>query len=212
MLWHGVNNKNCSVKKKKYYKYHLLTKFNLTDFNLKLMLFKSWNIVCFNNFQINFYNIFLFSNLYFFNVAIYKNFTKIYFCKESNVLKILFKFNNNFFKIYWFWFYKVFYCFYLITFKKFKFKGKGYYIFKNKRNTITFKFGYSHRYYLYNYIIFIKVTSKTSLILFGINYKDVIDRSFNLYYTRTYNIFTGKGIRFNKQTIYKKLGKVSTYR
>lgn len=100
----------------------------------------------------------------------------------------------------------------MITFKKLKFRGKGYYIFKNRRNSITFKFGYSHRYYLYNYIVFVRIRSKTSLIFFGINYKDVINCSYQLYYTRTYNIFTGKGIRFNKQIIYKKLGKVSTYR
>ena len=38
-----------------------------------------------------------------------------------------------------------------IKFKKIKFEGKGYYLYKNFRNTIAPKFGFAHRLYNYNY-------------------------------------------------------------
>jgi len=99
-----------------------------------------------------------------------------------------------------------------IYFKKLKLKGKGYYIYKNFRNTIAPQFGYAHKRYIYSYLLFVKFLSKKSLILFGINKNDLLKISFELYYIRTYNIFTSKGIRFTKQIIYKKVGKISNYR
>lgn len=58
-------------------------------------------------------------------------------------------------------------------FTKIKFKGKGYYIYKNYRNTITPQFGYSHRLYLYSFYLNILFLSKSSLIIFGLNPKDI---------------------------------------
>ena len=40
-----------------------------------------------------------------------------------------------------------------IKFKKIKFEGKGYYLYKNFRNTLAPKFGFAHRLYNYNYNI-----------------------------------------------------------
>jgi ribosomal protein L6P/L9E len=99
-----------------------------------------------------------------------------------------------------------------LFFNKLKFKGKGYYIFKNLRNTIAPRFGYSHRLYIYSYYVSVKFLSKTCILLFGLNKKDILQVSFELYYTRTCNIFTNRGIRFAKQIIYKKAGKISSYR
>jgi hypothetical protein len=58
-------------------------------------------------------------------------------------------------------------------FNKLKFKGKGYYLYKNYRNTITPQFGYSHRLYLYSFFCKVKFLSKTSLICFGLSTKTV---------------------------------------
>jgi len=97
-------------------------------------------------------------------------------------------------------------------FTKIKFKGKGYYIYKNYRNTITPQFGYSHRMYLYAYFTQVKFLTKTSLIVFGVNKNDLSIATHKLFDWRPLNIFTGRGVRFAKQTIYKKAGKVSSYR
>jgi len=97
-------------------------------------------------------------------------------------------------------------------FTKLKFKGKGYYIFKNKRNTITFRFGYSHRVYLYAHLVLIKFLSKTAIFIFGLNKLDVLTTGHALINVRPFNIFTNKGVRFAKQIIYKKIGKVGSYR
>jgi ribosomal protein L6P/L9E len=97
-------------------------------------------------------------------------------------------------------------------FLKIKFKGKGYYIYKNKRNTITPQFNYAHRLYLYSYFISVKFLSKTSILLFGFLKSDIMGVAFNLKKMRSISIFTGRGVRFSRQIVYKKTGKVSSYR
>ena len=97
-------------------------------------------------------------------------------------------------------------------FNKLKFKGKGYYIYKNNRNTIALQFGYSHLLYLYSFFISIKFITKTTLLFFGVNYSQLLNISNNLYSIKKINIFTGKGIRFARQIIYRKTGKISSYR
>lgn len=97
-------------------------------------------------------------------------------------------------------------------FLKLKFKGKGYYIFKNSRNTVTPQFGFSHRIYIYAFSIIVKFLSKTKIFLFGLSKKDLFLQGHNIKNMRPINIFTGRGMRFSKQIIYKKVGKVSSYR
>ena len=98
------------------------------------------------------------------------------------------------------------------TFLKIKFKGKGYYLYKGKRNTITPQFGYSHRIYMYNYFNIVKFLTKTKILIFGFSKRDILRGSHDLKSKRPINIFTGRGVRFAKQIIYKKTGKVSMYR
>lgn len=97
-------------------------------------------------------------------------------------------------------------------FKKVKFRGKGYYIYKNSRNTITPQFGYAHRIYIYSYFNIVKFLSKVKVFIFGLLKSDVFLTSQILRSKRPINIFTGRGVRFARQVIYKKVGKVSSYR
>ena len=48
--------------------------------------------------------------------------------------------------------------------------------------------------------------------MFGINNNDLSFGSYALYNIKKINIFTGKGIRFARQIVYRKTGKVSSYR
>ena len=97
-------------------------------------------------------------------------------------------------------------------FIKIKFKGKGYYIYKNKRSTITPQFGFAHRHYIYAFYVAVKFRSKTSIMLYGLSPKDLTLVGLQIKSLRPINIFTGRGVRFNRQSIYKKTGKVSSYR
>ena len=99
-----------------------------------------------------------------------------------------------------------------LFFIKLKFKGKGYYLYKNIRNTITPQFGYAHRIYKYNYTTTVKFLSKTKVFFFGLSKLDLLKLTTSLVSVRPINIYTGRGIRFAKTCIYKKVGKVSTYR
>lgn len=121
-------------------------------------------------------------------------------------------YTNNFFRLYFTELNQVFASFHRPFFKKVKFRGKGYYIYKNKRNTITPQFGYSHRLYLYSYFSSVIFLSKTSVFVFGLVKADVITTCMGIKAMRPINIFTGRGVRFSRQIIYKKVGKVSSYR
>jgi ribosomal protein L6P/L9E len=74
------------------------------------------------------------------------------------------------------------------------------------------QFGYSHMFYLYSFFVTVKFITKTTILMFGINYNDILTKSYSLFNIKKINIFTGKGIRFSRQIIYRKTGKVSSYR
>jgi len=65
---------------------------------------------------------------------------------------------------------------------------------------------------MYSYFVSVKFLSKTSIFLFGFTTNDLLTAGYNIKKSKNINIFTGRGVRFSKQVIYKKTGKVSTYR
>lgn len=97
-------------------------------------------------------------------------------------------------------------------FLKIRFQGKGYYIYKNKRNTIAPQFGYAHRVYVYAQALSVMFLSKTKILLFGLSRSDILETSYRIKLVKPINIFTGRGVRFARQIIYRKTGKVSSYR
>lgn len=97
-------------------------------------------------------------------------------------------------------------------FLKLRFRGKGYYLYKNFRYVITPQFGYSHRRYFYAYLASVIFLTKTKIIVFGRSTLQVIQLSNALNTIRPINIFTGRGMRFARQVVYRKVGKISTYR
>jgi ribosomal protein L6P/L9E len=131
---------------------------------------------------------------------------------NASVLSFTTMYSTNFFRVYWSHLTKIFNSFNKPFFKKLRFKGKGYYIFKNIRQTITPQFGHSHRLYLYAYFASVIFLSKTHIFLFGFLKNDIVNLSYKIKEMRSINIFTGRGVRFSRQIIYKKTGKVSSYR
>ena len=132
--------------------------------------------------------------------------------KSSNTLKLESLLANNYYTTYLNLYASIISSFYKPMFKKLKFRGKGYYIYKNSRNTIAPQFGYSHRLYIYSYFNKVKFIGKTVVVLFGIVKQDITKAAVNLKSKRSINIFTGRGVRFSRQVVYKKQGKVSSYR
>lgn len=107
---------------------------------------------------------------------------------------------------------KLLYLFSHVQFVRMKFRGKGYYIYRTLRNTIAPNFGYAHRVYVYSYFVSLKFLRKTAIILFGLLKTDLFKAGDAFKRTRPINVFTGRGVRFNRQIIYRKKGKISTYR
>ena len=85
-------------------------------------------------------------------------------------------------------------------------------MYKNSRNTIAPQFGYAHRVYVYAQATSVRFLSKTKILLFGLSKTDIIDSGYKIKKVKSINIFTGRGIRFARQVVYKKTGKVSSYR
>jgi ribosomal protein L6P/L9E len=97
-------------------------------------------------------------------------------------------------------------------FTKIKFTGKGYRVFIGSRQTINFQFGYSHKNYQYLFNLSLKFKNKYFLTIFGINFFNFNKQIFFFKNIKPINIFTGRGIRFIQDSIYKKPGKISSYR
>lgn len=174
-----------------------------------------WNFIIINldkllkeNYLFYFYSL----SYYFYLPLHLKPLDKFFFDPQAKSLTVQKFFNNSFFNIYWAYFKIIFYSFSFFFFKKLKFKGKGYYAYKGKRNTVAMQFGYSHLVRIFAFKINLKFNTKTSIFMFGINKNDVLTAAYNFKNKRSNNIFTGKGIRFTRQITYRKAGKVSSYR
>ena len=220
MKWYGSNNFNNSVinnkkhylnKKTKTILFFINKKININTFKLQLYIPFNWNFILLKKNK-NLSNIYIYSTDYYYIIPINTCLLFFKFDKHINTIMFNFLFKNNFNPIFWNYCKTLFFSFSKIFFLKLKFKGKGYYIYKNIRNTIALQFGYSHLFYLYSFFITIKFLSKTTILLFGINKLDLIKNSKLLYHIKNINIFTSKGIRFSRQIIYKKTGKISSYR
>lgn len=172
-----------------------------------------WNFILIKFQKINNYNlIFFYSSFYYINFFYSNNYNVFFFNNKLKIFKINFFFNKNFYKIYWILFKNLIFSFNFFFFKKIRFRGKGYYIFKNFRNSLIFHFGFSHKLIQFLPSLFLKFLSKTTILVFGLNKFDLIFKSNKIKKIKKINIFTLKGIRFTKQIIYKKIGKISSYR
>lgn len=224
MIWYGSNvrfsklKRNISTKlllftKKKRKNSLLLTRrflYQLIIFYLYLPNMWKYSLFSISNIKNNV--IYLYSENYFFFIPLNSNLSIFNSFLNSSTISFFYFAKHNFINTFFNFFKKIFYVFSKIFFKKLRFKGKGYYVYKNKRNTIAFRFGYSHIKRTYFFFNNIKFLSKTSIIVFGINYYLITRTIKEIKNVRPINLFTAKGIRFNRQILYRKTGKVSSYR
>lgn len=222
MKWYGLFNNSLTlilhkklnlIKKQKSNAILLNSKINLNFYKTILYVPNLWDILIFtksNNYSFIYF--YFYSKFYFFFITLSRYFLILKYDYQSKSILCRFLYNNNYFKIIFNYFKIIFFTFSKIFFKKLKFKGKGYYIFKNYRNTIALQFGYSHLLYVYSFFINIKFLSKTSVFMFGLNINNILKQSYLFFNLKPINVFTGKGIRFSRQILYRKTGKISSYR
>lgn len=172
----------------------------------------NWNILLFRTRVGSRQKVKLLSKTYYFHLWPPFNIPFFYLDINTSTLSFTSIYVNSFYRTYWQELLTLFESFSKPFFKKLKFKGKGYYIYKNLRNTITPQFGYAHRLYVYSFFTSVRFLSKTSIIVFGLLKADVTLTALRIKRMRVINIFTGRGVRFSRQVIYKKVGKVSSYR
>lgn len=121
--------------------------------------------------------------------------------KMSNVRTAIY---NSFFK---FW-----KQFVVVTYAKIRYKGKGYKLYLKKEQRIFFQFGLSHKWYVADIFTHFFFLMKGKLLFLSSNKKRLFDFLFKLIRSRYLNIFTARGLRLSRQTVFKKVGKVSAYR
>jgi len=222
MLWYGANKNsyNSIVKRTKQklnktvvkYAWDIKRSVQINKQTFYVYKPSGWNAVMLSSRSNGSKVIFFSSNNYYFKLSIPLNIPRVLFDSNSSIFILHTGYINNNYRLFLGQLDLVFSAFYRPYFRKIKFKGKGYYIYKNKRSTITPQFGYSHRLYLYSYFVSVRFLSKTSIFLFGLLKSDVITISLGIKSMRPINIFTGRGVRFSRAIIYKKVGKVSSYR
>ena len=222
MLWYGAYNKgykNIVSRKKKLTNKKSLSLSrklpNSVQLNKQTFFFYkpySWELVITSPRNSYEKSVFMFSPTYFFRLPIPSGKVDVRYDSNAQVVYIQNLYLNHNYRLFWGAMSESLYAFYRPSFLKIKFKGKGYYIYENKRNTITPQFGYAHRLYLYSYFSSVKFLSKTSIFIFGFLKSDISKVGFGIKAMRPINIFTGRGVRFSRQIIYKKVGKVSSYR
>lgn len=211
-IWKKKQNFNA----KKYLKLKPAT-VNISPYKMIIFIPNCWTFYLLriiDNLQISNdkYTLCFINSVYFFFCPLNLKFCSWTFKSAPNVFSAYFIYKSIYTKTFWTRFYLIFQSFTKIFFKKLKFKGKGYYIYKNKRNTIALQFNYSHIRRLYLYFTYIKFLSKTSILVFGYVPFILKSAASSLLKMRPLNIFTGKGVRFTRQIIYRKTGKVSSYR
>jgi ribosomal protein L6P/L9E len=97
-------------------------------------------------------------------------------------------------------------------YRKLRFRGKGYYVFKNLRQVVAPQFGFSHRRYFYHFLTKVRFLSKKAIFFFGLTKKDLLLTTTRFLQNKPLNPFTGRGVRFARQQLYRKTGKISSYR
>ena len=205
-----TNKKKNDQIKTKYFNWKYKSRIHLNYYKCYINIPFSWNMVVLKSNQLT--KIYLYSPVYFVHTSIPKNFMNFFYDSNTRTIGFSNLYENNYKNLY------INQLAYLLSlcnnpcFLKIKFKGKGYYIYKNKRRTITPQFGFAHRHYIYAFYTSVKFRSKTSIMLYGSSVIDLLKIGSQIKALRSINIFTGRGVRFNKQIIYKKTGKVSSYR
>jgi hypothetical protein len=217
LLWYDTflkkNSTFTNLNKRGNRNYLLRKRFTKLDkLLLRYMLPTGWNLLILFNKTKGVYFLKAYSNVYSILIPLVSKNNIVSFDSITNQVFISTPYINNYTVTYANFLNSFFYIFLKPNFTKLKFKGKGYYIYKNYRNTITPQFGYSHRLYVYMFYTYVLFFSKTSLIIFGLNYKHVRTFSEKIRNWRFINIFTGRGVRFSNQVVYRKSGKISTYR
>jgi len=227
-MWYGllksqVNYKDFSnqlLKKRRFINYKIKNlcllinlRSNKNTNQLSIYIPPYWQFIVVNDGKKNQSMVYMYSPVYFLNLTVNISFfTSLYYDHNIKLLVYSTIYMNNYARVYWQLLQQILQAFYRPFFKKLKFKGKGYYIYKNKRNTITPQFGHAHRIYVYSYGLTVQFLSKTNMIIYGLSKQVILTTALSIKYLRKINIFTGRGVRYNRQIIFKKTGKVSTYR
>lgn len=189
------------------FKLHFLNSFEFVIFSLnRFFIYYSYSnvykfILTFNNEMSKFFH--------------YKHRLPIYICKQFPLIvrkTMNYTRSRSLFINDW---KKVLKQFFILSFIKMRYKGKGYKIYYKKNKTIYLRFGFSHKNYHTRFNnhsrFFYKWVLLSRIIFLGYSWRSLRESILKLVKKRYANIFTIRGMILQKTTIVKKPGKISTY-
>lgn len=136
-----------------------------------------------------------------------KSIVRVFYSKYFELKISLFFVLETYSKFMFLW-YSVYY-YYL---RKFSFVGKTYRFFKKKKK-LRFIFNRAHKTIIYFKNFFkIKKKKKNKCKFLFLYYADIGFFKKYLKIIRKLNVFTRRGIKINRMPLFKKVGKISTYR
>jgi hypothetical protein len=157
-----------------------------------------WEMLLLKNCKTDTYKLILYSQHYVVQIPLTLYKSLIFFEYNTSQLFCITPFHTNYIGLYNILTQTLIYSVIKPVFTKLKFKGKGYYLYKNYRNTITPQFGYSHRLYLYSFFTHINFLNKTSLLCFGLHTSDLKQSSFFFKKLTSYKYIYGSWCTFLK--------------
>nr|QBI37884.1 Ymf60 [Tetrahymena rostrata]QGS65261.1 Ymf60 [Tetrahymena rostrata] len=167
-------------------------------YNINYLILKNKENMC------NF--IYLYNEDYYFSINAYNNI--VFVNKDSNTIKIQNIVNNANTNVFNQEINKFLFSWDSIFFNKIKFTGKGFKLKKKSENLFLF-FNRAHKCFFIGNNIILKRLSKNKVLLLKNNYKHLTKDSVLVRKIRANNIFTKRGLRFARQTIFKKKGKTA---
>ena len=133
-----------------------------------------YNLVLIKNIKLNSSYFYIWSRSYYTRVPLTNLYNSFSFDYITQTLTLESLYINNYTNLYFSLFSSVIHRLFRPYFTKLKFKGKGYYLYKNSRGVVTPQFGYSHRLYLYTFFTHVTFLNKTTLVVFGLKTADIL--------------------------------------
>jgi hypothetical protein len=110
------------------------------------------------------------------------------------------------------WYFEFSWTLFYFLFIKIKYKGKSYKWYRRNKSLVL-RFGYSHLVALrIPDAMFARRAGKMKLVFFGTNRYEIRRFLSESISWRPMNIYNGRGLRFARQLVFRKFGKVSAYR
>jgi ribosomal protein L6P/L9E len=156
--------------------------------------------------------LYIYNKTYFYKISETEGTQNIFLDKETNTISFVTLKKNPYTKLYVSLLHNFLFSLNYYFFTKIKFTGKGYRIaFRKKKKIINFYFGHSHNTIVVFRSVLLKKPHKYKFLIFSNSKRKLNFLNEMILNIKPINIFTKRGLRNSRQTIFKRTGKKAGY-